>query len=94
MSFLIVAHEVAFAALFYTVFCRCIRCDHRTLAAIRLAFQILGSIAAIGIVAPLMWPDVVNWLVVVLALAIVLVQTVTARYWVSGPPTQFTNSQH
>jgi len=94
MSALLIFHEVAFMALFYTVFCRCIRCDHTTLAAIRLAFQILGSVAAMGVVAPLMWPHLVNWLGVLLALAIVLVQTVTARYWVSGPPRQFTHSQH
>jgi hypothetical protein len=94
MHTLLIANELAFGALFYIVFCRCIRCDHTTLAAIRVAFQILGTVAAMGFVAPLMWPHLVNWLGVLLALAIVLVQTVTARYWVAGPPRQFTNSQH
>ena len=94
MNLLTISHELACLALLYTVFCRAVRCDHTTYAAVRIAFQALGTVASLGIVAPLMWPRVPSWWGVLLLLSIVLVQTVTARYWSDGPPTQFRHSHH
>ncbi len=54
---LFLAYEAAGFALFYTVFCHCTRSDHTTHAGKRLALLLLGSMACLGIVAPLLWAE-------------------------------------
>jgi hypothetical protein len=89
MTPLLIAHEAACALLFFNVFCRMRLTTQRTRAAIRLAFWLLGTVAALGMAWPLVgWP--LPWFGVLLALAIVQVQWVTSHYWRGGVPHSFT----
>lgn len=88
MTPFLIAHELACALLFFTVFCRLIKTTRDTHTAIRLAFWALGTVAALGMVWPLMgWP--LQWFAPLLTLAIVQVQLVTSHFWSAGTPHQF-----
>lgn len=90
MNYLLIAHEAACALLFFSVFCRMSKTTRRTRASIRLAFWLLGTVAALGMAWPLVgWP--LPWFGVLLALAIVQVQWVTSHFWSVGTPWQFNN---
>lgn len=87
----LVLHMVLCVGLWYSVFCRAVREDKSVLPAIRLAFAFLGGAALLALVAPLVWgwhPDPVTLL---LLLAMLVVQLVTARHWRHGVPGQYLN---
>lgn len=90
---MIIAHEILCFALFYSVFCRAVRMDKTTRADIRLVLQVLGTVAAIGIAAPLQWthwtPD---WWSMALLASITALQLVTAYHWGRGVPDRFTKT--
>jgi hypothetical protein len=81
-------HEIACALLFFTVFCRLVKTTCDTHVAIRIAYWALGSAAALGMAWPFMgWS--MQWFTPLITVAIVLMQSVTARYWAAGLPEQF-----
>lgn len=88
MNALLIAHELACAALFFSVFCRMLKTSTRTRVPVRMAFWLLGTVAVAGMAWPVLgWP--LPWFGVLLCLAIVVVQSVTAYYWSRGVPRQF-----
>lgn len=88
MNALLIAHELACAALFFSVFCRMLKTSTRTRVLVRLAFWLLGIVAMAGMAWPILgWP--LPWFGVALCLAIVFLQSVTAFYWSRGVPRQF-----
>lgn len=88
MNPLLIAHELSCTALFFSVFCRLLKTSTRTRVLVRVAFWLLGSVAALGMVWPIIgWP--LPWFGVLLCLAIVFMQGVTARYWQHGVPHSF-----
>lgn len=85
----LVAYEASCLLLFFTVFCRLVHTSTgKTRALVRFAFCVLGGVAALGAVWPIKgWPFEV--FAVILILAIVFVQLVTAHFWTAGAPWQF-----
>lgn len=91
---MIIAHEILCIALFYSVFCRAVRMDKTTRAEIRFVLLVLGTVAALGIPAPLQWthwsPD---WWSMALLASITALQLVTAWHWTRGVPPRFVNTK-
>ena len=91
---MIIAHELLCFALFYSVFCRAVRMNHTTRADIRIALQVLGTVAAIGIAVPVHWP---TWrpdcFTLALLASITALQLVTAYHWQRGVPDRFVKPQ-
>lgn len=85
--------ELLCVALLWSVFCRSVRVDTTTRIEIRLALQIVGIAALIGLGAPLYgWvPDVVTMIIVG---AIVIMQAVMAQLWRHGVPHPFIQELH
>ena len=87
---MIIAHEILCLMLFYSVFCRAVRMDKSTRVDIRIALQILGTVAAIGVAVPLHWstwrPD---WFTLAMLASITALQLVTAYHWTRGVPERF-----
>lgn len=94
MTAAVVAHELLCAALFYSVFCRAVRTDAQVKADIRLAFFVLGSVALMGMAAPLAWDHQPSGFDLALLGSIVLVQVITARHWRDGVPEHFLHAHH
>lgn len=89
MSAILIAHELACAALIFTVFCRFVRSDADTSTDVRAAFWLLGIVACLGVPAPLVWGFTPTVWTVALLLSMVLVQAVTALHWHHGAPHDF-----
>ena len=93
MSAPLVLHEALCFALFYTVFCRSVSTDARVKADVRFAFFVLGTVACMGMVAPLAWGYQPGLYELSLLGAVVLVQVITAHHWAHGVPEQFVKTQ-
>ena len=89
MMSLLYVHEALCLALFYSVFCRCVRSSDKVRTSVRLAFVFLGLVACAGMVAPLVWGVVPDLFSLSLLAAITVVQLVTAHYWRAGVPDRF-----
>ena len=90
----VVAHEVLCAILFYTVFCRAVKACRKVRQDVRFSFFVLGTVACLGMAAPLAWglaPDVFG---LALLAAVNLVQLVTSRHWRGGVPDYFYSPGH
>lgn len=85
----LVVFEAACMLLFFTVFCRLVHTSTgKTRTLVRFAFVVLGYVALLGMA----WPIIglpFELYAVVLILAVVFVQLVTAKFWAAGPPWQF-----
>lgn len=88
MNTLLLAHELACALLFFSVFCRMQKTNNSTRLAVRFSFLLLGTVAALGMAWPVMQWDL-PWFGVLLAVTIVHVQWVTSHYWRAGVPGVF-----
>ena len=87
---MIIAYEILCFALFYSVFCRAVRMNQTTRADIRIALQVLGTVAAIGIAVPVHWPTWrPDWVTLALLASITALQLVTAYHWQRGVPDRF-----
>ena len=87
---MIMLHELLCFALFYTVFCRAVRMDRSTRLDIRIALQVLGTVAAVGIAVPVHWPAWrPDWWTLALLTAITGLQLITAHHWTRGVPAVF-----
>lgn len=82
---ILIIHETLCGAIFFSVFCRSVKSNEKVRADVRVAFLLLGTVACIGMAAPLVWglPDL---FVLSLLAAIALVQIVTSRHWHAGVP--------
>jgi len=90
---MIEAHVVLCLALFYSVFCRCVRMDASTHRPIRLVLWMLGTVAAIGLAAPLHWPHwTPDFFSLALLASVTAMQMVTAYYWSKSLPPAFTQA--
>jgi len=88
---MIVVHEILCLALFYSIFCRAVRMDASTHKPIRIVLQILGTVAALGMAAPVHWPSwTPDYFSLALLASITAVQLVTAHYWAKQMPPAFT----
>ena len=90
----LVLHEALCFALFYTVFCRCVSTDSRVKADVRFAFFVLGTVACMGMVAPIAWAYQPGVYELSLLAAVVLVQIIAAHHWAHGVPEQFVQTRH
>lgn len=93
-DFTLLLHELLCCALFYTVFCRCVRTDYRVRGDVRAAFVCLGIVACLGMAAPLAWGVVPSAFTILLLAAILAVQIVTSRYWCESVPDKFYKPGH
>lgn len=93
-DFTLLLHELLCGALFYTVFCRCVRTDSRVRGDVRLAFVVLGIVACIGMAAPMAWGVLPSAFTLLLLAAILAVQIVTSRYWCESVPDKFYKPEH
>lgn len=89
MTPVLIAHELACAALIVTVFCRFVRSDAGTSTGVRLAFWALGIVACLGVPAPLVWRFEPCWWTVAALISMVAVQAATALHWHHGAPRDF-----
>jgi hypothetical protein len=91
MSLLLIVWELLCAALLWSVFCRLVRTNERTLFRVRLSIWMLGAVSLIGMAAPLYgWaPD---FMVLLMTAACLNMQVVAARHWRNGVPPQFQQS--
>ena len=82
-------------ALWWTCFCRVVRTDTQTHMAVRVAFCLLAAVAAacaiapFGVFAPALPADEPSVMQLVLLAAMVIVQTLTAKFWKDGVPAHF-----
>lgn len=92
MNMVLVVWEALCAALLWSVFCRLVRTNERTLFWVRASIWLLGVAALVGMAAPVYgWrPDAV---VLLMTLACLNMQLVAARHWRTGVPKQFQYSQ-
>jgi len=86
---MILLHEILCALLLWTVFCRSVQCSRKVITDVRVAFWLLGLIACIGMVWPLVHPFVPDLFNLCIIAAITVVQFVTARHWRQGVPKYF-----
>jgi hypothetical protein len=79
-------------ALLWSVFCRLVRTNARTLFHVRLSIWLLGLASLVGMAAPLYgWmPD---YVVLLMTAACLNMQIVAARHWKQGVPVNFQYSQ-
>lgn len=82
----LILHETFCAAIFFSVFCRSVKSSEKVRADVRVAFLLLGTVACIGMAAPLVWGLIPDPFVLSLLASIAGVQIVTARHWNSGVP--------
>lgn len=87
-----IVYVLACAAIAWAGFCRMVRTDTGTLAAIRVVMWMLTVAALAAGAAVLVWRHVPRWPDVALATAIAAVQVVTAVLWRDGVPWQFRRS--
>jgi hypothetical protein len=92
MSLLLLVWEVLCAALLWSVFCRLVRTNERTLFWVRASIWLLGLASLVGMAAPLYgWaPD---YVVLLMTAACLNMQIVAARHWKNGVPVHFEYSQ-
>lgn len=94
MTAALLIHEFLCIALFYTVFCRAVHSDARVKTDVRFAFFMLGVMACMGMVTPLVWQYQPGVYEISLLASVVLVQAVTAYHWQHGVPEQFVQTQY
>ena len=84
---------VLMMGLLWSVFCRLVRTNHKTILQVRWAIFQLGAAALFGMAAPIYgWmPDPV---VFAIAYACLCIQVVAARHWRGGVPAQFQETCH
>jgi peptidoglycan/LPS O-acetylase OafA/YrhL len=84
--------EALCVALLWSVFCRLVRTNDKTLWWVRASIWLLGVAALVGMAAPVYgWkPDAV---VLLMTVACLNMQVVAARHWRNGVPSQFQYSQ-
>lgn len=92
MTAQLIAWEIMCAALFWSVFCRCVRTDKTTKLQIRVALYLVGLGSLLGLGAPLYgWgPD---WIILTIVSSIVIMQIVMAQHWGRGVPDRFTRNR-
>lgn len=85
-------HVALSLALFYSQFCRSVKTDHTTHTSILAAFYALTAASIFSLFAPVILPGWrPSWDTLALLVAILIVQAVTARFWVRGVPGSFSN---
>lgn len=89
MHALLVVHTALCVALWYSVFCRAVRSDRTVRLDVRLSMFLLGAVALLLVLAPFRWGWQPDGFTVLLLLAIVVVQGVTAAHWRHGVPDAF-----
>lgn len=90
-------HTALCLAIMWTCWCRQVRSNSQTIEAVRLAFWLMFCAAMVLLVAPIghkLWPDTwprytIQWPTLGLMASAALVQIVTARHWLHGPPAVF-----
>lgn len=90
----LILHEALCAAIFYSVFCRSVKSCGKVRADVRLAFLLLGTVASVGMAAPLVWGLIPDLFGLSILAAITVVQLVTARHWSAGVPDKFYRPEH
>lgn len=83
---ILIIHETLCAAIFFSVFCRSVKSSEKVRADVRAAFLSLGTVACVGMAAPLVWGLVPDLFVLSMLAAIAFVQIVTSRHWHAGVP--------
>lgn len=80
-------------ALFWSVFCRLVHASRTTRLEVRLALQLVGLAALLGLGAALYgWrPD---WVTLIIVGSIDVMQLVMSRHWSSGVPRQYIYEHH
>lgn len=78
-------------ALAHTSFCRLIKTSGAsTVPAIYHSFALLMTVALCVAFAPWWWGVPPHWIVLLLLSTILLIQAITAKYWLEGVPCQYT----
>lgn len=90
----LILHEALCITLFYTVFCRAVKTDNKVKTDVRFAFFVLGTVAIMGMVAPIAWAYRPGVFELSLLAAVAMVQIITAHHWSHGVPDRFIKRQY
>lgn len=80
----LIIHELLCFALFYSAFCRAVWTTSLTRKELRVIIVIVGSVACLGMAAPLAWGYKPDWYAMTLMAASVASRALTASFWVDG----------
>lgn len=85
----LVVHELLCAMMFYGAFCRAVWANRQTHTHMRLVILMTGSVASLGMLAPISWNYQPDWYATLLLTVSVIAQLVASRHWRHGIPEIF-----
>lgn len=94
ISSALVLHEFLCIALFYSAFCRAVWANSQTQRRMRFVILMTGSVASLGMLAPIAWSYKPDWFALLLLSSIVVSQLITSTNWRDGVPEIFQKKPH
>lgn len=91
---ILLVHEVLCATILFSVFSRAVKTSEKVRTDVRFAFFVLGTVACIGMAAPLVWGMIPDLFGLCVLAAVAIVQIVTARHWHAGVPHSYYRPEH
>ena len=88
----IVIHELLCMAIFYGAFCRAVWANKQTQIQMRFVIVMTGSVASLGMLAPIAWHYDPNWFSLLLLATNVTAQLIASNNWRNGIPHIFQHS--
>ncbi len=85
----LIIHELLCAAMFYGAFCRAVWANKQTHTHMRLVILMTGSVASLGMLAPIAWNYQPDWYAMLLLAVSVTAQLIASRHWRDGIPDMF-----
>lgn len=90
----IIIHEVLCLALFYGAFCRAVWANKQTQKRMRFVILMTGSVASLGMLAPIAWHYTPDWYALLLLATSVIAQLIASTNWRDGIPHIFQRHDH
>lgn len=90
----LVIHELLCVALFYGAFCRAVLANKQTKRRMRFVIVMTGSVASLGMLAPVAWHYEPDWFALLLLATSVTAQLIASPGWREGIPHQFQRESH
>lgn len=94
LSVSLITHELLCAALFYGAFCRAVWANKRTHHRMRFVILMTGSVASLGMLAPIAWHYTPDWFALLLLATSVIAQGIASTHWREGIPEIFQRKHH
>jgi len=94
LSASVIIHELLCAALFYGAFCRAVWANRQTQKRMRFVITLTGSVASLGMLAPIAWHYQPDWFAMLLLATSVIAQLIASTNWRDGIPHIFQRSPH